>query len=610
MILTIIKNRIFKLPSKLILLGGLFIIVLSSTSIAQIQQSVPQNNEGNVAQTKTIWDRLFQPAFEEEWPQSKNALFLALQADGIVHKENLHKFYTGQKSVLLWSGSEKRRDNASVMMTQIRDAWTHGLNPDNYHYETLKTLHSVIQKRGRMRQAEGAKIRFDVLLSDAFMHYLKDMTGARATMHESQREYWQSPLDFDALLTALHEDAAAFQVLLKAHTPKTPLYKSLQQDLIDIVSHQQYQSELFKQALFFKGIIKGGDTHPVIPDIRRYFGLPQKAQGENEKYDSDLVARIRAFQTEKGLRVDGIIGQNTLYAMGVFEDVPRFINSVANLERLRWLNHDYAERYILVNVPEKTLWAIEDNKARFSTKVIVGKPSRKTESFHAKITGVRFNPNWTVPTTIKKKDFLPKLREDPTYLNQIGIDLYKRGEDGLVSVDSTIIDWQNIGVRDLHQLVFRQPPGAYNPLGLVRVLMTNKYNIYLHDTNKPELFGSESLALSSGCIRMEDPQKVAAFIMEANEGWSDQYQHSIIERGALKNIRTAAPLPVYITYITARYDPEKGQALPLDDIYDWDTVLTKKLADTGGIYLPSQADLDQIASKDVNLGLAQSDLVP
>src|SRR5690606_26433776 len=145
----------------------------------------------------------------------------------------------------------------------------------------------------------------------------------------------------------------------------------------------------------------------------------------------------------------------------------RMIQIIANMERLRWLDQSRPERYVLVNIPSASLWAVDNGKVELEMPVIVGKEARPTYSFKTEISGVRFNPNWTVPPTIQKDDFLPMLLEDPMALTKRGIIIKYQGRE----VDPSKVDWSKVNRENIMNVRMVQAPGDDNPLGKVRVIM-------------------------------------------------------------------------------------------------------------------------------------------
>jgi murein L,D-transpeptidase YcbB/YkuD len=192
-----------------------------------------------------------------------------------------------------------------------------------------------------------------------------------------------------------------------------------------------------------------------------------------------------------------------------------------------------------------------------------------------------------VPLSLKMQDFKPKLVNDPGYLHEKGIQVYRNGR----TMDPHSIDWASVSSSEMNQLRFTQRPGDHNALGKIRILMPSDYDIYLHDTNHPEFFEKAQRALSSGCIRLSDPRAVAKFVLKHNADFSDEKMEELIERGKLVEVNATAPFPVYIVYQSVWLD-DSGELVFGADIYKQDDKLIAALKREDGFALPKPEDSD------------------
>jgi murein L,D-transpeptidase YcbB/YkuD len=248
----------------------------------------------------------------------------------------------------------------------------------------------------------------------------------------------------------------------------------------------------------------------------------------------------------------------------------------ANLERLRWLDQTKPDRYVLVNIPQQMLWGISNGKPEIQMEVVVGQVQRPTMSFKTNITGIRFNPRWTVPQSIKMKDFLPILVNDPSILADKGIELYRIDHGRHVTVDPARVNWRGVTPDDMKKFHMVQTPGYDNSLGLIRVLMPDDYDIYLHDTNHRDLFVKNQRFFSSGCVRLSDPVTMAHFVLEDRKGWNDDEMQKLVAKGTQTDIPVDHPLPIYLVYLTVWMGP-KGHLVYGQDVYGWDRQLIAAL---------------------------------
>jgi murein L,D-transpeptidase YcbB/YkuD len=236
---------------------------------------------------------------------------------------------------------------------------------------------------------------------------------------------------------------------------------------------------------------------------------------------------------------------------------------------------------VVVNIAGFYLLTVFDGKIAWWTDVVTGTPYHKTPVFTDKIRYVEFNPTWTIPPGILRRETLPKLRNNPSYLVDKGYDLI--ASDGR-KVDSTAIDWSAMSARGFPYRVV-QPPGPANSLGLVKFMFPNRHNVYLHDTPSRELFSKTGRAFSHGCVRVKDPMKFAELLLGNRNNISRAKIDSIVETGQLTRINLSKPMRVAILYWTA--DPVwDGGIRFYEDVYQRDGEILDAL---NGEFLPERA---------------------
>jgi murein L,D-transpeptidase YcbB/YkuD len=222
---------------------------------------------------------------------------------------------------------------------------------------------------------------------------------------------------------------------------------------------------------------------------------------------------------------------------------------IANMERWRWLPPDLGDRYILVNVPEFTLRYIDNGALAHVARVVVGKPTSPTPIFSGEMKFLVVNPSWYIPPSILKKEFLPKLAEDPLYAERQGYVVVRKG--GQISI--------------------RQPPGERNALGRIKFMFPNRHSVYLHDTPSRSLFAKTERAFSHGCVRVDQPLKLAEYVLNNKSVWPEKRIEKLIG-GDEKTISLSRQLPVHLAYFTLSADPD-GLLHRFGDIYGLDSRL-------------------------------------
>jgi murein L,D-transpeptidase YcbB/YkuD len=475
----------------------------------------------------------------------------------------MRAFYAERGDAPYWVGFFGVNRPGRMVLAKFENAWSHGLSPERYHLSAIKTL---------MESGSPAdEATLELLLTDGYIRYVQDLTGlspAAAFSLGLEPTHWlRSASSMEALSWLDH--SASLKEKLTSIEPSGPVYTRFSREFARLSSMQDpaYEAVL---PILAEAPIKPGEANKAIPLIRERLGLAQPAKGK-WVYDDTLAAAVMAFQRKSGVLADGILITETIALLNETRK-DRLIRLVANMERMRWVPRDLGEKYVVVNIPSATLWAVEGGKVAFEMPVIVGKPERPTPAFRADITGMRLNPDWTIPPTIKLKDILPKIQEDVNFLNDRNIALSTLSNGRRVALDPLSIDWATISSRALSQIDMVQVPGDDNPLGRYRVLMPNVYNIYLHDTNHPDMFDFAVRNFSSGCMRMKDPAKMAAFVLDREKGWDQARIDRAVASQRRIDVPIATPIPVYAVYYSAWLGKD-GEIIYGPDIYSADRKL-------------------------------------
>ena len=503
-------------------------------------------------------------------------IFSALQVgkiDNIRFEDTsgLITFYEQSNFRPVWaSGTFNKTGIIKDILPVLENSWTHGLNPDQYHIKTIRQ-HLETANSGDDYEA------LDLIVSDALARYGRDMSGMRVnpSVIGQRGEYWRKPLSAKAVLTYI-EEAQNKVDALENLAPRGTLYKTLQQELTRLYKEEADHKK--REPLKISHNLKPGEKDEAILPLRRRMGFEtDPANPAHFTYDDELAASVMAFQRAHGVAQDGIVGPQTVALMNLSNE-QKLKQVLANLERLRWITQNKPDRYVMVNVPSATLWAMENGQTVMEMPVVVGRQDRPTNIFTTEISGIRFNPTWTVPPTIKKDDYLPKLRKNPYYLSDRGIEI----KEGSRTIDPGTINWKKKDWAEVNAMRMVQGSSASNPLGRVRVLMDNPFNIYLHDTPSKSYFQKADRALSSGCVRMERPVEFADFILKDKADWSQTKRDEILKSGKMKEIYIANKVPVYIMYQTV-WMAENDRLIYGADLYQHDEKLIAELEKIGDI---------------------------
>ena len=276
-----------------------------------------------------------------------------------------------------------------------------------------------------------------------------------------------------------------------------------------------------------------------------------------------ITAGIRRFQMRHGLKESGTVSGPTLTAMNVSADT-RLRQLEASLSRMRASSFGFGERYVVVNIPAAAVETVENGQVRRRYVAVVGKAERASPPVETRITNINFNPTWTVPTSIIKKDIIPKMQRDPGYLTRAKIRILDgRGNE----INARSIDWSSERAANF---TLRQDPGTGNSLGQIRIDMPNNLAVYMHDTPSKGLFSGDNRFHSSGCVRVADVRDLATWLLAGNNGWSRSQTDEAVAEGERRDVRLARPVPVAWTYFTG-YGMPDGTAHFRPDIYDLDS---------------------------------------
>jgi murein L,D-transpeptidase YcbB/YkuD len=290
-----------------------------------------------------------------------------------------------------------------------------------------------------------------------------------------------------------------------------------------------------------------------------------------DMYDRWLEEAVMHYQQRHGLEVDGRVGPQTRRSLNIMVS-DRIRQIRINMERWRWLPRELGKRYVMVNMTGYELYIMENGSEVLSMPVIIGMSYRSTPTFSGLISYMEYNPYWTIPKKLVLEDIVPHQRRDPSYLSRKSIKVYK-GWANAKEIDPETVDWNSVNEENFHYWL-RQEPGPKNALGRVKFIFSNPYAVYLHGTPDRQLFDRVVRALSSGCIRVKDPVRLAAFLL--NDG-SLKKEEEVLEKihlGTNQSVTLPIAIPIYLVYWTAWVD-EDGKMNFRHDVYGRDTRLNR-----------------------------------
>lgn len=266
-------------------------------------------------------------------------------------------------------------------------------------------------------------------------------------------------------------------------------------------------------------------------------------------FDVTVQGALARFQSRHGLRATGIPDKFTLQALNRPVGVRLVELEHARAVRAALPATDGGRR-VIVNIPDATVVALDNNEVAMTLRAVVGHPTRPTPELSSAIVRIVMNPPWNVPQSIAGADLLPLQRAQPGYFRERGFRVYEGWAADEPELDPAAIDWARVsGDRFPYRL--RQDPGPHNSLGRMKFEFANAFDVYLHDTPVRTLLELNARSLSSGCVRVQDPAALAAWLL-ADDRKRELMQSAARDgRWRTRYVALDAPVPIDIVYLNA-----------------------------------------------------------
>jgi len=519
-------NLLRPLPIVSFLLLGL--VYLSSCN--QSEKKAPKITKDSLKRRSIKeWNKTIPGNFNSE----QELFFDTLQIESFItahpqleeYAPSIRKFYNNRHFAFAWYNKNGLIEQAGNLTDRVKNLKDEGINKDVPYRATLDSMIYA-------KQTKKPDINLELMLTAQYFVFAKlAWEGMDASISKSAE--WFLPrkkIAYDAYLDSMIKAPAKF-----AGTTVAPVYR--QYDLLKnfLIKYRNLeQKDSWEPIVADRKSYKPGDSSDVIAKIKtKLFKLEDfKGDTTNTHYDNELLEAVKQFQERNGMSPDGSIGPGTLTELNTSLK-KRIRQLLVNMERSRWLPVKVDSSYLAVNIPEFKLHVYHSDSLLWSGNVVVGQSLHKTVIFSGDMKYAVFSPYWNVPTSIVRNEILPAMRRSKNYISthQMEITGYSGGLP-----------------------VVRQKPGPKNSLGLVKFLFPNSYDIYLHDTPAKSLFGESSRAFSHGCIRVENPTKLAEFLLKDNKGWDAAKIKTAMNAGKEQYVTLKKKVPVYIAYFTAFTD--------------------------------------------------------
>lgn len=460
-------------------------------------------------------------------------------------------------------------EQARSLLSLVEASVDHGLEPADYHVDALRTL--LAPERAEARTLADRELIF----TDALVRIAYHLRFGKANPRELYAAW-----NFSRSLGAI-EPVQALESLLASdrldesverYAPQVALYRDLRAAL---GRYRQIERAGGWPTVPAGAKLEVGMRDDRIRTLRSRLiasGDLAHESAEPDRFDDDVAAAVKRFQARHGLDADGVVGARTLEALNI--DVARRIERIrVNLERLRWVAQDLAGDYLLVDIAGFSARLYLGGQIAWSSRIVVGRPFRRTPEFRATMQQIVLNPTWTVPPTILREDLLPKLAKDTGYLAQNQMQVVDRTGR---AVDPSAIGWERYRAGSGFPYQIVQAPGPTNPLGQLKFMLPNAHTVFLHDTPTRSLFERTQRAYSSGCIRLERPHELALLLLDDADRWSAEALRAAIAEGATRAVPVKRRVPVMLLYFTAEAN---GEAVVhfRPDLYDRDAAVLAAL---------------------------------
>lgn len=488
------------------------------------------------------------------------AKIIAIDSTYFYHKKYdsiVESFYRTTNFNTVWIGSKKRKK----LIDLLGQVEQEGLFKRDFD---LKEIRKKEKQFAQLSEKE--LIDYDLLLTQNLYNYVNKVAVGSVKPKDLYDNWDLKENEVDLIQLLLNfQQKEFFEEAVKEVRPKHIVYHRLVTALKRI---NKLPKDNFKK-LEIKNKIVLNDTNEVVLNVKKrlvYWGDLKLVDSLTLVYDSITALAVKKFQIRHGLGVDGIVGKETVYALNITKQ-QRKEQIIANLERWRWYPRNFEEEYLIINIPDYSLHCIKKSDTTRTHKIIVGRPDRMTPVLSSKLTHLIYNPTWTVPPTILRKDVIPATRRDRSYLSRKKISLFD-ASGNRVGID-------NWTPQNAYTFRYVQSPGIYNSMGQVKFMFPNRFSIYLHDTNTRGFFIQDIRALSSGCIRVQNPFELTEYLLDDSENWSLEKIEEAINTGKTKAVNFNKDIFIHVLYWTAW--SEKGTLHFRDDLYHLDTELYQKL---------------------------------
>lgn len=497
------------------------------------------------------------------------------------YRNHVQKFYELNGNSLSWVQGMEPTPQAREVIGLLLQADQKGLSADDYDGSKWSDRLNKLKPATR-QPIEADAVKFDLALTVCAMRYISDLHVGKVNPRQFAFALNDEPKKYD-LAEFLKDHVVGAGDMAGVLAQVEPSYPGYRRTLHALQTYIELaKRDDAEQLPAVKKVVVPGDTYSGIPRLTRLLrlvgDLPADASvpADQSTYSSTLVDAVKKFQRRLGRDPNGRIDPQTLADLNV--PLSRRVRQMQlTLERWRWMPDSYQKAPVVANIPEFRLRAYDkDFNIGVTMNVVVGKAygGHNTPVFNDTMQYVVFRPYWEVPYSITKGEMIPQIVRDPDYLAKKGLEIVDNRQN---VVSAGTVTPEILGQLRAGKLFVRQKPGPKNALGLAKFVFPNSYNVYMHDTPSTEFFARSRRDFSHGCIRLEKPADLAAWVLRDNPGWTPDRIRAAMNGDTTQQVNLTHPIPVMILYATVIV-LDDGIVHFYDDIYGHDASLDKVLA--------------------------------
>lgn len=459
----------------------------------------------------------------------------------------------------LWINEHNRQE----LLTILENAYFDGLSPEDYHVDYIHK--NVIKYRGRYNDPYHIAVA-DIIMTDALLSFRFHLINGKLNQ-KSLQAMWSdtSTVITDDILYPLHRSLTnkTLAQWIDESRPKLKRYEELKSLIIKYDSIHDSGGNLEK--LKYPGFsIKPGDSIPEVTALKKHLiANAYSSLDTNSTFNDELEEAIKDVQILNGIEADGVAGKDTYRAINITIRERLDILRV-NMERLRWLNNQLPEDYLIVNIASFYLHLVRNDTINHYCRVVVGKNHKQTPTFRANVSHIVINPSWHIPYSITSQEILPKLKKDKNFLQDRNMILFQNNK----SINPNTVNFNQYTANNFPYAIVQQP-GSRNALGKVKFMFASPYAIYLHDTPSKSLFNRSERAFSHGCIRVEKPFELAELLLN-DPNYNLKKIKRIVASNSTQAIFLKERIPIILTYMTCDDNKDDGRISFYKDIYGRD----------------------------------------